>query len=86
MTRISVEEDKVILQVASLDNRDSGLYLVDIFFEFESGKATKSCTADLEIAAQKVNSSIPLNRREPPRFNATKIDQYTIEFEDDEKK
>ena len=45
----SSAEDQVTLQVSSVENIDSGLYIVGFEAVFESGQAEKSCAVDLEI-------------------------------------
>ena len=45
----SSAKNQVTLEVSSADNADSGFYKVGFEAVFESGKATKSCSVDLEI-------------------------------------
>ena len=63
----SSTKNQVTLEVSSADNADSGLYTVGFEAVFESGKATKSCSVDLEILPL-INMFNSSQDREPARF------------------
>jgi hypothetical protein len=76
--------DQVTLQVSSADNADYGFYTVGFEALFESGKATRSCSVDLEIVAQKLYTFNSTHDRQSVRFIDSNHGEDIIKFEKDE--
>ena len=80
----SSDGDQVTFQVSSSDNADSGLYKVGFEAVFENGKATKSCSVDLEIQKAKSSSWSWLSTEDSPKFDRKDVSKEKLKIEEDD--